>query len=132
MWLAVLLAGCQGDPLLAAGIVAMPMELADLDVAEPDGAGEPVEREDGFRGPSVPVEGDGPGVGGGVKETANAAADGPPAGFQPISVPQGPREGGGVKWEGVTGRGQKYVPLPEPNEWKVVGAPDNPVHPSLR
>jgi hypothetical protein len=29
----------------------------------------------------------------------------PPAAFNPVSVPQGPREEGGVQWEGVSKRG---------------------------
>lgn len=41
-------------------------------------------------------------------EPAPAAAPAPappPAPFNPVSVPQGPREEGGVQWEGVSKRG---------------------------
>ena len=58
---------------------------------------EPVEEE-----PRVPMSGD-PIADGGVKPTA-------PEDWNPISVPQGPRESGGVRWEGVKGSPTDAMP----------------------
>jgi hypothetical protein len=42
---------------------------------------------------------------------AVAAAATPPADFNPISIPEGPREGEGVRWEGVKAKGRAPPPV---------------------
>jgi hypothetical protein len=49
---------------------------------------------------------------GGASATAGEVP--PPVEYNPISIPQGPRQSGGVKWEGVSKRGSN-APLREAN-----------------
>jgi hypothetical protein len=99
LWL-VAAVGCQQDLLLAMGDLTGVADAAARRAAPPE--------EPEFELPAeqpeivaVPLEGSGPGVGGDAREreAATAAAR---REFDPISVPQGPMEGTGVSFEGVS------------------------------
>jgi hypothetical protein len=103
--------GCFSDPLSAIAPVAevppapepAPLEVPTtppMDGAKITGDGAPAEATAGSSG-------------GGAVASGEPTAK-PPAEYNPISVPQGPRESGGVKWEGVTKRGAN-APLREAN-----------------
>jgi hypothetical protein len=102
------LVGCFSDPLESVGLAPVtaapasaPAPTLDVPTTPPmDGAK--------VTGEGATTAGDAEGAGGGGGG-ATASGDAPPppapAAYNPISIPQGPRTEGGVKWEGVTKRG---------------------------
>lgn len=113
MWWA--LVGCFSDPLASIGLEPVkaeppPPAPAPLEIpTTPPMDGEKITGE----GSAPPPEAPAAGAGGGAPPAP------PPAAFNPISIPQGPREEGGVKWEGVSKRGinasrtPNQLPVPE-------------------
>lgn len=104
----VLLLGCEQDLLLLGnitGLGSLPPPPASLAAAV--AAPEPL--------PIVAAELD-PLPNGGLVEQGEpvAAGEAPPAApveFNPISIPEGPREGDGVRWEGVKAKGRSLAPI---------------------
>jgi hypothetical protein len=112
------LAACLTDPLASVGldpaasvpIEAPPPEPAALEIPTTppmDGAK--------ITGEGAPTDEAGSsGAGGAVVAGEDAPPPKPPSEYNPISIPQGPRQSGGVKWEGVSTRGSN-APVREAN-----------------
>ncbi|MEQ1502220.1 MAG: hypothetical protein ABMB14_08310 [Myxococcota bacterium] len=98
-WVWLVLTGCQQDVLATLGsITGVPAGEAPAEIpATPPQMGEPVSAPSATEEVAEPV-------------AAEPAPEPPPAKFDPISVPQGPREGDGVKWDGVRQRGPGRTP----------------------
>lgn len=90
------LVACFSDPLASVGLEPVkaeppPPEPAPLEIpAAPPMDGEKVTGEATAPEPA---------------SAGGAPPAGPPKEFNPVSIPQGPRQEGGVKWEGVVHRG---------------------------
>ncbi len=88
--------------LVGCGLLELVMPSEEDVTAEEIEFADPLEVEDGLEIPSTPPTMGEPIAEGGAKEVVPAPA---PEKWNPVSMPQGQREGGGVRWEGVKKKG---------------------------
>jgi hypothetical protein len=114
------LAACLTDPLASVGLD--PAASVPIEAPPPEPAALEIPTTPPMDGAKITGEGapsDEGGGGGGAGGGGGGVADGapppkPPSEYNPISIPQGPRQSGGVKWEGVSKRGAN-APMREAN-----------------
>lgn len=90
--------------LVGCGLLDLLEVQAPAPVVEAPEPEAPVELENTLEIPDAPPTMGEAIAGGGLKE-AEEPKGRPPSEWSPVSMPQGQREGGGVRWEGVKRRG---------------------------